>query len=376
MDLMFSRQLSSYAICLLPLALTACGAKHAADPRTEAPLVRVAPVLGAPAIPRSFTGIVGARVQGDLGFRVSGKMLQRLVDTGQMVKRGQPLMRIDPIDLGLAAHAQQESVVAARARAKQAADDEARNRDLVAAGAISASAYDQVKAAADSARAQLNAAEAQADVAKNASSYAVLLADADGVVVETLAEPGQVVSAGQVVVRLAHAGPREAIVHLPETLRPAVGSEGKATLYGSGHAAVPAKLRQLSDAADRLTRTYEARYVLDGALAGAPLGATVNIELTDPHASLRNDLQVPVGALLAPGNVPGVWVLRGKPAKVTWRPVRVLSVSDDMARVEGGIQAGDQVVSLGAQLLHEGEQVRLAASNAQTASVAVPGGQQ
>ncbi len=149
-------------------------------------------------------------------------MLERLVDAGQTVRRGQPLMRIDPNDLKLAAHAQQEAVAAARARARQTAEDEARYRDLVGSGAVSASAYDQVKAAADSARAQLNAAQAQADVARNAMSYAVLVADTDGVVVETLADAGQVVNAGQIVVRVAHAGRREAVVQLPETLRPAV----------------------------------------------------------------------------------------------------------------------------------------------------------
>ena len=171
--------------------------------------------------------------------------------------------------------AHEEAVAAAKARARQTADDEARYRDLVAAGAVSASAYDKVKAAAESARAELNAAEAQADVARNETSYAVLFADADGVVVETLAEPGQVVDAGQVVVRVAHAGRREAVIELPETLRPAIGSTGRATLYGSGLTG-SAKLRQLSDAANRQTRTFEARYVLEGRLADAPLGSTIS----------------------------------------------------------------------------------------------------
>ena len=216
-------------ICALPFALVACGEKTPADPRTEAPLVRAVIVQDASAASRSFTGTVAARVQSDLGFRVSGKVLERLVDTGQSVKRGQPLMRIDPVDLQLAAHAQRQTVAAARARAQQTAEDEARYRDLRGTGAISASAYDQVKAAADAAKAQLNAAEAQAEVARNATRYAGLLADADGIVMETLVEPGQVVSAGQVVVRVAHAGPREAIIQLPETLRPAVGSAAQAT---------------------------------------------------------------------------------------------------------------------------------------------------
>lgn len=354
---MLRRQLASYAICLLPLALAACGESPTSDPRTEAPLVRVSAIKDAAAASRSFTGVVAARVQSDLGFRLGGKVSERLVDTGQAVKRGQPLMRIDPIDLGLQARAQQEAVAAVRAHAKQTADDEARYRSLVAGGAVSVSAYDQSKAVADTARAQLKAAEAQADVARNASSYAVLLADADGVVVETLAEPGQVVSAGQPIVRLARAGQREAIVHLPETLRPAVGSSAQARLYGNGRAAVAATLRQLSDAADSVTRTYEARYVLEGALAQAPLGATVTIEITDGAQSTPS-LQVPVAALFDPGKGPGVWAIEGTPAKAVWRSVQVLGLTDEMAQVKGDLKAGDPVVSLGAHLLREGVIVR------------------
>jgi RND family efflux transporter MFP subunit len=354
------RLVTSTAICVLPLALVACGNKPQTDPRTEAPLVRAAVVQDASAASRAFTGTVAARVQSDLGFRVSGKVLERLVDTGQTVKRGQPLMRIDPVDLKLAAHAQQEAVAAARARAQQTAEDEARYRDLRGTGAISASAYDQIKAAADSAKAQLNAAQAQAEVALNANRYAELVADADGVIMETLAEPGQVVSAGQVVVRLAHAGRREAIVQLPETLRPAVGSVGQATLFGNEGAAVPARLRQLSDAADRLTRTFEARYVLDGELANAPLGSTVTLLIPDGQASAQNGLQVPIGSLFDAGKGPGVWVISGEPAKVTWRPVAVEHLDDDAARIAGQLKQGDRIVALGAHLLREGELVRVA----------------
>src|SRR2546426_5297993 len=151
---------------LLPFVLAACtDATSSTDPRTQPPLVRVVAVKKTTSSERSFTGIVAARVQSDLGFRVSGKVLERLVDTGQNVRRGQPLMRIDPTDLRLAARAHEEAVAAATALARQTADDEARYRGLVSAGAVSASAYDRVKAAAESARAELNAAEAQADVA-------------------------------------------------------------------------------------------------------------------------------------------------------------------------------------------------------------------
>jgi len=371
------RQITSFVIGLLPLVLTACGNKSAPDPRTATPTVAVAPVTAAPTESLSFIGVVGARVVSNLGFRVSGKVLQRLVDTGQTVKRGQVLMRIDPIDLRLDAEARRESVAAARTRAKQTADDEARYRGLVAAGAVSASAYDQIKAAADSARAQLAAAEAQADVAKNAASYSVLRADADGVVVDTQAEPGQVVGAGQVVVRLAHAGSREAIVHLPETLRPAIGSEGEATLYNQDHLTVSARLRQLSDAADPMTRTYEARYVLAGALAKAPLGATVTIRIPEHESSAQAGMQVPIGAVFDPGKGAGVWAVTGHPAHVAWRPVQVLGLTDDTARIKGakgGLKTGNQVVALGAQLLHNGEEVRPIPLATNTAAIVERGG--
>jgi RND family efflux transporter MFP subunit len=349
-------------IGLLALVFASChDTTSSTDPRMQAPLVRIEAAKMSALSERSFTGIVGARVQSDLGFRVPGKVLERFVDAGQPVKRGEPLMRIDPTDLRLALRTHEEAVAAARARAQQTAEDEVRHRNLLSPGAVSAMEYDKAKAAAESARADLKAARAQADVARNETSYAVLSADADGVVVETLVEPGQVVVAGQVVVRVAHAGRREAIIELPETLRPAIGSSGRATLYGN-RVTASAKLRQLSDAANRQTRTFEARYVLEGPLADAPLGSTVSIEIPDGRSAPT--LQVPIGAIFDPGKGPGVWLVEGITPRVTWRAVHIAGLSDDAASVIGELQEGDRIVALGAHLLHEGAPVRLA----QTAS--------
>ena len=128
-------------VSLIPFAVAGCHkAATSIDPRRQNPLVRVATVQTSAQGDRSFTGIVAARVQSDLGFRVPGKVLERLVDTGQTVKRGQALMRIDPLDLRLATRAHEEAVAAATARARQTADDEARYRDLVPTGAVSAPA--------------------------------------------------------------------------------------------------------------------------------------------------------------------------------------------------------------------------------------------
>jgi len=360
-------------IGLLPIVLAACNdASSSTDPRTQHPLVRIEIVEVSVQSERSFTGIIAARVQSDLGFRVPGKVLERLVDAGQPVKRGQPLMHIDPTDLRLGMRAHEEAVVAAKARAHQTAEDEVRHRNLLAPGAVSASEYDKAKAAAESARADLQAARAQADVARNETRYAVLLADADGVVVETLVEPGQVVLAGQVVVRVAHAGRREAIIELPETLRPAIGSNGRAILYGSALKG-SGKLRQLSDAANRQTRTFEARYVLEGPLADAPLGSTVSIEISDGRSAPA--LQVPLGAIFDPGKGPGVWLVEGNTPRVTWRAVHIAGLSDEAASVVGDLEAGDRVVALGAHLLREGERVRLRGKES-ASTVAVNGGEQ
>ncbi|KEZ26807.1 secretion protein HylD [Pseudomonas amygdali pv. tabaci str. ATCC 11528] len=349
---------------VLPAVLTGCNEKTPADPRTEAPLVRVASLQEAGLEPRSFTGTVAARVQSDLGFRVSGKVLERFVDTGQAVKRGQPLMRIDPADLKLAANAQREAVNAARAQAKQAADEEIRYRSLRSSGAISASSYDQIKSTADSAKARLSAAEAQAEVALNATRYADLVADADGIVMETLVEPGQVVSAGQAVVRVAHAGPREAVIQLPENLRPRIGSTAQATLFGNQDLNATTRLRQLSDVADRQTRTFEARWILEGEMANAPLGTTITVKIPSADSAGQSTLRVPIGALYDTGKGPGIWVIQGEPAQVYWTPVVVQQLDDEQASISTQLKPGTRIVALGAHLLHEGQPVRVTAQAA------------
>lgn len=348
---------------LAPLA--ACGGKTGAeDPRTAPPVVRVATAGPAQGGERRFSGVVTARVQSDLGFRVGGKVVERLVDAGQTVRRGQPLMRIDATDYALGVSAQNQLVEAARARALQTASDERRLRGLVSAGAVSASAYDQAKAAADAAKAQRDAAEAQARVSKNTAGYAVLVADADGVVVETLAEPGQVVAAGQPVLRLAHAGPREATISLPETVRPALGSPAQA--YGfDDHPVGQARLRQLSDAADPRTRTFEAKYVLSGAAAQAPLGSTMVLTLPAQPSASTTGVEAPIGALYDTGKGAGVWVVKPGASTVDWRPVSVSGVSAETVTITSGLRGGEQFVALGAHLLHQGQRVRVQTGAAQ-----------
>jgi RND family efflux transporter MFP subunit len=267
-------------------------------------------------------------------------------------------MRIDPTDYTHALVAQTGNVSAARAKWIQAAADERRDRGLAATGAISQSAYDAVKAQSDSAKALLDAAVAQERVARNQEDYALLVADADGTVMRTLAEPGQVVAPGQTVVKLAHAGPREAVIDLPESVRPPLGARAMATLFATGPT-VPAWLRQLSDAADPWTRTYEARYVMTGLGADAPLGATVTVALSGALPGGGQPLLgVPLAAVDDEGHGPGVWVIDDKAHRVSWHAVGVQSMGVDIATLTTGVSAGDTIVASGGHYLHDGERVR------------------
>src|SRR5437870_9371449 len=335
-----------------------CSKQAVKDPRLQSPRVEVFKAKAAGSNGRTFTGIVEARVQSDLGFRVAGKILERSVDVGQRVQKGQPLMRLDPEDLRLSAAAQQANVEAARAKYTQAKADETRSGMLVKSGVISPREYDQDRAALDTAKAQLEAAEAQARVSNNSSEYAILLADADGVIVRTLSEPGQVVAAGQTVIQLAHDGPREALINLPEGVRPDLGAIASGRLYGQDQM-YQARLRQLSNAADPASRTFEARYVLEGEAASVPLGSTVTITLLTKQTSASQFVRVPVGAVYDRGSGPGVWIVDDK-SEVKFRFVQIASIGQEEVVVSGGVRPGEKVVALGAHLLHEGQIVNAA----------------
>ena len=285
---------------------------------------------------------------------MNGKVIERLVDVGQTVKRDQPLMKLDAVDFGLAIAMRKAELDAAQARAVKAIAEESRQQLLVKNGATTQQAYEDAKAAADGARAQVDLSQAALHTAENAEGYATLHADADGIVLETLAEPGQVVLASQTVIKLAHAGAREASVFLPETVRPKIESTAVAKLYGG--ASLTARLRQLSDTADPVTRTFEARYVLDRRAKAAPLGATVTIQIDD-HS---DTVSLPIGAVTDRGNGPGVWVLNKDANAVSFRPVQISRMGAENVELKGGVNVGETVVALGAHLLHEGERVRVA----------------
>ncbi len=339
------------------LALGGCGQKPADDPRLAEPLVRTLVVGRSQDVGDVLTGVVHARFETDLAFRAGGKIAERLVDPGVHVRKGQVLMQLDPSDYALAASAADAQYLAAKAQADRAASDEKRLRGLVQSGAISAQTYDQAAAAAKSADEQARAALAQRDVARRQSGFTNLEADADGVVMSLSVEVGQVVAAGQPVLRLARDGEREAVVSAPEGLRGRLAHQATAIFPGVTDAAVPAALRQLSQAADPLTRTYEARYTLSGAGAAAPLGGTVSVRL--PRTGRQQGIEAPLSAVVDRGEGAYVLVLPPGQSVLRKRPVQVESLTEETAVITSGLASGEQIVALGAALLHDGQHVRV-----------------
>jgi RND family efflux transporter MFP subunit len=305
-----------------------CRDARVEDPR-DAPLtVAVAAVEPAAEPIRSFTGTIVARVQSTVGF---------------------------PVDLDLAAAANAANVTALRAILVQAEADERRMAELLKTAAVSIQSHDAAKAVFERTQAQLAAAEAQAEVSANQKNYTFLRADSDGVILDTSAEPGQVVEAGQAVLRLAHDGPREAAVDLPEDVRPAIGSAASAVLYGSDDE-LNASLRQLSEAADPLSRTFEARYVLPEQSANVPVGSTVVIRLRLDQGRAPGSVTVPATSIYDRGNGPGVWILNGNNT-VSYRTVRIGRLGRESITLAEGATQGERIIALGAHLLHEGQQV-------------------
>lgn len=344
------------AVALAALVTSGCQPETQADPRLAPRIVQTVTVERAEPTRRAFTGVIAARVESNLGFRVPGKVIERLVDTGQTVAAGQPLMRIDREDLDLEIDTKERAVASATAIQRRAAADELRYRELQTNAWTSRQRYEQAKAALDTANANLEAARAEAQVARNQSSYAELLSDEDGVIVETLAEPGQVVSAGQTVVRLAHRGAREASVSLPESVRPEIGSLAEARLYGD-KVRGRARLRQLSDAADPRTRTYEARYVLEGGAAAAPLGATVTVDLSVGDGKALTS--IPIAALNNEGAAFFVWIVLDS-QKLERRVVEVQNLGAERVTLSSGLEVGETIVATGGHYLHADQEIRVA----------------
>ena len=352
----FSALLPSLVPLGLALVLAGCEANTAPAPVSERPVQVQRVAFENETSAREFVGVVRARYESDLGFRVAGKIVTRLVSAGDRVHDGDVVARLDPQDLKLQVEGADAELRAAESNRVQTAADYERYETLRTRGFASIADFDRKKLARDEAEGRLERAKRSLELARNQLAYTDLKADADGVITATLAEPGQVVAIGQGVVRLAHRGEKEAVVALPETwLGEARKARATVRLWHDRDRSFTATLRELSPAADPATRTYAARFTIPDADDSVALGMTATVSL-----ALGSDAPVarlPLSAILNRGNGPIVYVVDGNGA-LAQRTVAISAFTERSAIVTSGLSAGDQVVTLGVQKLEAGLKVR------------------
>jgi len=311
-----------------------------------------------------FAGDIRARIEADHAFRVAGKISQRLVDAGATVKKGQPLARIDPQDVRLAADAGKAQVAAQLTEADFADAELKRFQDLFNKGFVSKSALDQKANIANAAKARLDAARAQSSVSINQEGYATLLAETNGVVTQVMIEAGQVVAAGQAIMKIANPQEKELSISVSESKlgdfkgKGAAPRELRVALWANPDKYYKAKIREIGGAADPITRTYAVRISLLELDEAVQLGMSAYAVFVG--ANQADTLAVPLSALYVRDKTTGVWQIAAD-GKVALRPVTVVQYRETSAivkTVNGSLKPGDIIVAAGVHKLREGEIVK------------------
>ncbi len=356
-------------IVLAALALTACSKKvEKTEDIRPVRAITVSPAGSKAVI--ELSGEVMPRYESRIGFRVGGKIVARKVDVGTVVRRGQLLMQLDATDLQLGQAQAKAAVAAADSNLSLARAELERYRELRQKNFVSQAVLDAKEAAYKSALAGQEQASAGLKVQSNQSSYASLVADADGVVTGIDAEVGQVVAAGTPVVRIARTGETEVRVSIPEDqvelLRKV--SDVKVRTWANPGEAIDGRVREISPVADPATRTFAARVAIPRAGADIRLGMTATVAFA---TAAQPGIRLPLTALFHDKDATSVWVVNQGTVKLV--PVQVAGASGNEIVIAGGLDHGQTVVTAGVNMLREGQNVtvlgqELAAIKAQAAA--------
>ena len=315
---------------------------------------------GSSSLQHEYAAEVRARVESRLGFRVAGKLVRRMVNVGDLVKAGQPLAQIDASDYKLGQEVARAGAASADAQLALSEAEFKRYKELREQGFISGLELERREAALKAARAQAEQARAQASVQNNQAAYTVLVADVSGVVTAVDAEPGAVLGAGAVVLRVAQDGPRDAVFSVPEdraaSVRALLGQPGalKLRAWGAGDALLPATVREVAAAADPATRTFLVK--ADIGATALRLGQTASVLINAPVVA--GVIKLPMSAVFQQGGQSKVWRLDGKPLVVHAQPVEVAGADGNLVVIAGGLAPGQEVVTAGVHALTEGQAVR------------------
>lgn len=362
-------RLSAVSAVTAALVLSGCSRQEAVQEPVRA--VKVLTVGGSDLnLQGEYSAEVRARVESRLGFRVGGKLVQRQAEVGQRVSAGQALAQIDAQDYQLGAQAAVAQVAAAQTQRDLAGSDFKRYESLKAQNFISGAELERRETTLKAAEAALTQAKAQAQAQTNQAAYTRLSATAQGVVTAVEAEIGQVVSAGQPVVRLAHDGPRDAVFSVSEqaVLVFKVGQEMQAQLGSTGQS-LKGRVREVGASADPVTRTYLVKLALEKA-EQLPLGATVNVLAGHLPGSQAAAIKLPTSALRQDGAATAVWVLDEASMTVRSQAVQIGPIDGNQVVIASGLKAGQKVVSAGVHVLTAGQKVSEYGANAKPAAPA------
>ncbi|NML97364.1 efflux RND transporter periplasmic adaptor subunit [Paraburkholderia sp. RP-4-7] len=370
---------AAFALALAGIvALAACSKKEPAAPAPRPVVALAVHADGSAMAAASLPGEVQARYSTPLSFRVGGKIIERRVRLGDVVKNGQILARLDPADAQKnagSAQAQLEAAQHSLVYAKQQLDrDQAQAKENL----IAPAQLEQTTNAYASAAAQRDQAAQQAALSKDQLQYTTLIADHAGVITAEQADTGQNVSAGQAVYNLAWSGAIDVVCDVPESALAAlsVGQTAKVTLAALPGRSFSARVRELSPAADPQSRTYRAKLTLDNPGPDVRLGMTADIALSapspsdlsansaanssaNPAASQSSSFTVPATALFHDGTQPAVWVVRSTDNALELRRVTVMRYNERTIVISQGLKDGERVVLQGVHTVTAGEKVHV-----------------
>jgi len=306
-----------------------------------------------------FSGEVKPRIESRLGFRVAGKIVKRQAELGQRVKAGQVLAQLDPRDYQLAADGARAQVAAAQTNRDLAAADFKRYAALKDQNFISGAELERRDTALKAAQAQLDQARSQLSAQGNQAAYTSLVADVSGVITSIDAEPGQVVTAGTPIVRVAQDGSRDVVFSVPEDKVASIkaGTAVSVKIW-SDNTTLGGTVREVAASTDPVTRTYAVKVSLDAGTA-PPLGSTAYVSLKEPGLAGGAVIKVPTSALRKEGQGTAVWVLDKPTMTVKSQPVQIATADGNDAVIASGLQPGMQVVSAGVHVLSPGQKVVL-----------------
>lgn len=357
---LFVRPFQGLFACALVLGMLSACSRSApeAEPVRAVKLVQVRVERARAEV--EYAGEVRAQTESRLGFQVAGKLLRRVVNAGDVVQKGQLLAELDGQDYALAAQAAQAQVSAAKTQRDLAQADWQRFSALKDQGFISGVELDRRRANLQAAQAQLEQAQAQASTQNNQSSYTRLLANASGVITSVQAEPGQVVAAGSPVVVLAHDGPRDVVVAVPEGAIHQVrkGQAVQLRLWAQD-ALAQGVVREVGASADPVTRTYQVKVAVKEGVAPA-LGATAYVRMqSEPVDAAAEVIRLPSTAVMERSGKTVVWVFDAPTSTVHTREVEVAGVNGNHVVIAKGLDKGMQLVATGTHVLSEGQKVSI-----------------